>query len=257
VLEENAMGAKPVRQEKPVSDDFYYPQADFQKKRRLVTETYEYEMPFKYENISVRRFDMMGREPHGVEMNMVNYHHPQGEREPHDLEGDCITLEEESPIVRVVVMGSACTPPGYVQLECEPVEGWRNRFESPGAMPARFRINNLWGMHMRVDALCGETRDVKPLMDRVEGTEAYGELPEGHFELHKSARGRVFLKASSHENPLAGMSCAIFEIPPSHKVHIQGGSEIPGWQSDNFPGDHHYSFRCIRVSVVVSSEDHD
>lgn len=245
-----------VKQANPVSERYYYPQAPVQKRVRLVTEAYEYEAPFKYANITVKRFDMMGRESHGVEMNMVNYHHPQGEQEPHDLEADSITLVEKDPIVRVVVMGSACTPPGYVQLECDPIPEWRNTYEIPGVLPPRFRINNLWGMHVRVDALYSHTPDVKPPISRVDES-GYDQVPEPYYDLYKSARGKLFLKHHCRENPLAGMSCAIFEIPPSRTVIIQGGSEVPGWGSDNFPGDHHYSFRTIRTTVQLRREEVD
>jgi len=242
-----------VRPEQAVSERYYYPHAPRQTRRRLVLETYEYEMPFKYDNITVRRFDMMGREHHGVEMNAVNAHHPPEALEPHDLEADAITIVEEHPIVRVAVIGSACTPPGWVQIECEPEEGWRNRYEMPGALPPRFRIGNLWGMHLRIDALTARTEGVTPLVNRVDES-GYGAPPDGYYELFRSARSRVFLKGHYREHPLAGMSCAVFEIPPSRKVILQGGSEVPGWTSDNYPGDHHYSFRTIRTTVMVRSE---
>ena len=51
------------------------------------------------------------------------------------------------------------------------------------------------------------------------------------------------------DQALAGMSCAIFEIPPCKWVRIAGGSATPGWKSDNCPDDNHYSFKIIRVSV--------
>ena len=243
----------PKNEIKPVSDEYYYPHVEMQKKTRLVTETYEYEMPFKYENIRVFRHFMMAREPHGVEMGMVNFNFPDGAEEPQDLVGDSITIEEAHPVVRVAVIGSACTPPGYVQIECEPVEEWRNRYELRTVMPPRFRINNLWGMHLRVDQVASATPEVAPKIKRVDD-DPYEEYPEGHFELHKRARGGIWTKAHCREFPLAGMSCAVFEVPPSKRVIIQGGSEIPGWTSDNFPGDHHYSFRTIRTTVLVRRE---
>ena len=46
------------------------------------------------------------------------------------------------------------------------------------------------------------------------------------------------------------MSSAIFEVPPSKKVTIRGGSEMPGWSSDQTPDDGHYSFRMIRTTVL-------
>lgn len=247
------MPAPGNRQTDPVSDRYYYPHAPKQTRRRLVTETYEYDAPFKYDNIRVQRSDMMAREAHGVEMNAVNIHHPPDAPEPHDLEADSITIAEERPMVRVTVIGSACTPPGYVQLECVPIEAWRNRDEMPGALAPRFRANGLWGMHLRVDALMAEAAPVQPAFNRVDAA-AYEDLPEAYYDLFPSARGRLHLKAHYRENPLAGMSCAVFEIPPSRQVVIHGGSETPGWASDNFPGDHHYSFRTVRTTVLTSSE---
>ncbi|MHC4873731.1 MAG: hypothetical protein ACYTFY_17945, partial [Planctomycetota bacterium] len=131
---------------KPCTDDYYYPQEEMQKKVKLSTETYEYEMPFKYENIKVTRYGMRGREGHGVEMNMINHYYEDGCPDAKPLPADSIVLEEKDPMVRVAVIGSACTPPGFVTLECTPVEEWYNDFEYRPAMPVRFRINNLWGM---------------------------------------------------------------------------------------------------------------
>ena len=42
-----------------------------------------------------------------------------------DRYADGIVIRDEDPIVRVAVIGSACTPPGYVTLEGEPIDGWR------------------------------------------------------------------------------------------------------------------------------------
>ena len=238
---------------KPVSDSYYYPQVKKQTRRKLVTETYEYDAPFKYDNIRVIRHDMMSREMHGVEMNMVNDYHKEGASESTGQPGDRIILEEENPIVRLVVMGSACTPPGYIAIECEPITEWRNEFEYPEGLPARFRIDNLWGMHLRIDALLGDTLDVIPKY-AVDGDFTFPPFSKGHGEWYKSMKDKLnSIKTHYRENPLAGMSSAIFEIPPSKKVTIQGGSQIPGWVSDNFPNDHHYSFRTIRSSTLVSS----
>ncbi len=136
------------------------------------------------------------------------------------LPADSITVVEEEPIVRVAVIGSACTPPGYVTVEAETVNGFRRPKENLKAMPVRFRQDGLWGMHLRVDLL-GEKDSKKT-------------------------------KSNYEELPVAGMSCAIFEIPKSKKVIIKGGSAIGGWNEDNYPDDAHYSFRIIRVTVVAS-----
>jgi len=54
--------------------------------------------------------------------------------------------------------------------------------------------------------------------------------------------------------PLAGMSCAIFEIPASKNVRILGGSRMYGWTTDAAQGDCHYSFRAIRTTVLDKYE---
>ena len=59
------------------------------------------------------------------------------------------------------------------------------------------------------------------------------------------------VKAHYQEYPFTGMSCAVFEIPRSRRVIIQGGSEQANWMTDNAPNDDHYSFRTIRVTVAV------
>lgn len=77
------------------------------------------------------RVDYTGAEfnPDGVELDVPPY--------------GAITFVEEEPIVEVSVIGSACVPPGYVQLYGEPVEWkyWRTG--------VKMRADNLWGEHMR------------------------------------------------------------------------------------------------------------
>ena len=216
-------------------------------RQKLVTEEYEYELPFNYENITVVRRHYKGSEFHGMELNPFNSFAGTAEYVP--TAGDAIIVEEPHPIVRVVVIGSACTPPGYVQIECEPTEGWRRPDELATVMPVRMRINNLWGMHLRYDqwyARCqGEIRGVG-------GDETYEAMPPALLETYPFlAEGAV--KAHAREWPLAGVSCAVFETPPSGKVTVSGGCEIPGWQSDNFPDDFHYSFRTIRTVIRLPS----
>ncbi len=159
---------------------------------------------------------------------------------------DSIIITEDDPIVRVVVIGSACNPPGYVQIEAEPVESFRRPDEIPDVMPVRFRINNLWGMHLRWDqwAAGGEGEPVSPFDGK-----AYSKMPEPLLQQYPGLRN-CSVKTDGRENPLAGMSCAIFEIPQSRKVAVMGGCEIPGWFEDNHPDDAHYSFRIIRVTVT-------
>lgn len=162
-----------------------------------------------------------------------------------DTAGDCIVVREDDPIVRVVVVGSACTPPGYVQLECEELDSWRRDDEIRSLMPVRFRVNDLWGMHLRADQWCTRTPDVR----RGEFDHGYEKLPQGLIDVYPGLAGSG-VKSDAHEFPFAGMSSATFEIPPSRKVIVRGGSEMPGWCSDHAPNDGHYSFRIIRTTVA-------
>lgn len=215
-----------------------------QTRQCLELRTYEYHMPFNYPNIDVALRYMRGREFHGVEMNSVNsigidtdHHAP-----------DTITITEDDPIVRVAVIGSACTPPGFVQLEAEPTAEFHKPVDVPGASAVRYRINNLWGMHLRADAWL--TRSKEPVHDL--NDQPYDEIPDARKQLAQGLK-EYRIKAHYRENPLVGMSCAVFEIPQSRKVVISGGSEICAWTDDGYPDDVHYSFRIIRVSVVHST----
>src|SRR5262249_43825812 len=106
------------------------------------------------------------------------------------------------------------TPPGYVTLEAEMIDGERRDDETVRALPIRFRADNLWGMHLRGDLL-----------------KAGPEVTYRH-------------------SPVTGMSCAIFQIPKSKIDRIKCGSTVPGSEEDNYPDDIHYSLRVIRVTVV-------
>ena len=213
-----------------------------QNRKRLVTETYEYDMPFNYPNITVDLRYLRGMEFHGVEMNPVNSvgadknHHP----------ADTIEIVEDNPIVRVAVIGSACTPPGFVTLEAEPIPEFRKPEDVSGTAALRFREDNLWGMHQRADSWLAQSGD--PIRDQEGNT--YPAMPEARKQL-KPHLSQYQLKTDRRENPLVGMSCAVFEIPKSSKVVISGGSQVITWGSDNYPTDIHYSFRSIRITVAV------
>ena len=49
--------------------------------------------------------------------------------------------------------------------------------------------------------------------------------------------------------PVAGMSCAVVEVPASTRVRVAGLGAIPAWSSDDYPDDTHYSIRLIRTTV--------
>lgn len=161
-----------------------------------------------------------------------------------DIGGDRIIIAEEQPIVRVAVIGSACTPPGYVMLEAEPYEEFYRRGDFVRCTaPLRFKQGNLWGMHLRFDQW--GTLDNADLN--------YEDIPAG---LNKRNPGinKVNVKAHFKEFPFTGMSCAVFEIPKSRKVTIYAGGDNPIWASDNSPDDDHYSIRTIRTTVAVRRE---
>lgn len=219
-----------------------YAKEPMRKKTKLVTEEYEYELPFNYRNVTVHRERYKGSEFHGMELNPVNT--VSGLDPELSRPCDAIVVKEPYPIVRVVVIGSACTPPGYVQIECEPVKGWRRPDEIASVMPVRLRINGLWGMHLRWDQWYAAQEQVQGVVSE----EPYEQIPKALDDVYPGiAKG--CLKGHYREWPLAGMSSAIFEVPPSKKVIVTGGCETPGWLSDNAREDFHYSFRIIRTTV--------
>ncbi len=205
-----------------------------QHRKKLSLATHEYNFPFNYPNIQVNRHQYHGSEFHGVEMLPINTDANNLTQEP----ADSIVITEDDAIVRVVVIGSACTPPGYVTLEAEPTEDFRRYDEIPEVTPVRFRVDGLWGMHLRYD----QWYNSRP--------EAGKPLPKNFLE-HWADFEEGSLRCTAEQMPMAGMSCAIFEIPRSSKVSISGGAEIAGWASDAAPDDAHYSFRIIRTTVVA------
>ena len=99
------------------------------------TKTFSYWAPFNYPNVEVE----LGRPGTGVEFN------PDG-AELDIYPYGAITLVEEEPIVAVTVIGSGCSPDGYVMLEAEPLE-WKYPRTA-----VRMRKGGLWGIHVRGDA---------------------------------------------------------------------------------------------------------
>ena len=117
-----------------------------------------------------------------------------------------ITFTEEEPIVEVTVIGSACVPPGFVQLYGEPVE-WK--YPRSGV---KMRADNLWGEHLRVEM-----------------------WNNGFDESYRDA----------------GMSCAVFRMPPCNKITIMAGSQhvLDAPDFSNMRHDAHYAVRHIYVGV--------
>ena len=211
-------------------------------------QTREYHMPFNYKNF-VHKVHMSDPANAGLELGSVNsaYRKMDGGTKD-DLPADCLEITEKNPIVRVAVIGSACTPPGYVQIEADVCDGFARPDTVDGVLPTRFRIDGLWGMHLRGDQW------MKP-------SDTPGEpLPESFvdnwpFNAQREFHKKYVMTGVTHRNfPLTGMSCAIFEIPASYTVRVLGGCAQPGWTQDTSPNDNHYAFRMIRTSVVVSSK---
>ena len=118
-----------------------------QEPERYSPVTTECVMPFNYENGTVNRKYYKGTEFHGVELNPHNA--VTGAMPPAEV--NSIVITKPDPMVRVTVIGSARTPPGYVMIECDPIESYYRADETRTVMPVRFRISNLWGMHLRCD----------------------------------------------------------------------------------------------------------
>ena len=190
-----------------------YPNDPVREKRELTLRTYEYEFPFNYPNVDVDRV-WIGGERHGMELFPIKT--TDGSTASTQIPSDWIVIHEDEPMVRVAVMGSACTPPGSILLEADTIPGFRHDGEVEHALPVRFRIDNLWGMHLRADL-----------------------LEQG---------GR------SEALPIAGMSCAVLEIPPSKTVRVAGLGAVPAWATDSWPDDTHYSIRYIRTTVAEGYE---
>ena len=186
-----------------------YPNDPPRERKALNLTTYEYEFPFNYPNVGVDRV-WVGGERHGIELFPIKT--TDGSTATTQTSSDWIVIEEDHPMVQVAVIGSACTPPGSILVECDTIDSFRHDGENERAVSARFRVDNLWGMHLRADL-----------------------LQQG---------------GSYHALPVAGMSCAVLEIPPSHRVRVSGMGAIPAWSEDGYPDDVHYSIRYIRTTVA-------
>ncbi|HML45958.1 MAG TPA: hypothetical protein PKE04_04325 [Clostridia bacterium] len=219
-----------------MNDQRVHPYKDGLQKRAVYEnfKTYEYLVPFNYENINVVRAYNQG-DKHGMELNPINGYWPDPAQRPFDY----IEVVEDEPIIRVEVFGSVCTPPGYIQLMFDPCEGFYRPDEYPGCVAPRMRIDNLWGMHLRVDQWVTKTKGVM----RYNRDDPYAPAPEGLIP-----KG-FDVKADSSEFPLVGFSCGVFTLPRSKSVRISGGGATPGWCDDNFTVDNHYSFRMIRTTI--------
>ncbi|MGI5977488.1 MAG: hypothetical protein ACOX68_07325 [Candidatus Limivicinus sp.] len=219
-------------------DKKVYPYSDPVQKRIEITgfKTYEYLVPFNYENVNVVRVYDQG-ELHGMELNPINAYWPDNRQPP----ADYIEVVEDEPIVHVDVIGSACTPPGYVQLMFEPCDDFYRPDEIKALVAPRMRQNNLWGSHLRADQWATITPDVR----------RFYAPDETYVKDNPNILPDCYVKADWREFPLTGFSNASFDIPRSKSVKISGGSETPGWVGDDAPPDAHYSFRIIRTTVAI------
>jgi len=187
-----------------------YPNDPVREKEELQLRTYQYGVPFNYPNVEVDRV-WIGGEKHGMELFPIKP--TDGSSATTNTPGDGIIIREDEPIVQVVVIGSACTPPGTLLLEAKTIAGESHIEELPEALPVRFRLDNLWGMHLRIDLVNAG----------------------GHYS----------------NLPVSGMSSGTFDIPPSSEVRVMSAGAIPAWSEDQYPDDAHYSVRYIRTTVAV------
>ena len=121
---------------------------------------YQYDAPFFYDNFRVElgrpwenatnhNADDLPEEKWGIMSDDLRSGYVGAEFNWDGVELDvppygAITFVEDAPIVEVTVIGSACAPPGYVQLYAEPVE-WT--YPRSGV---KMRVDNLWGEHIRI-----------------------------------------------------------------------------------------------------------
>jgi len=102
-----------------------------QKRQVHSVRRYEYEAPFNYPNVHCelgREGTGTGPHPDGMELDVPPF--------------GAVTVEEQEPIIGVVVIGSPCIPPGTVLLFGEPLQ-WK--YARTGV---RFKQTNLWGEHL-------------------------------------------------------------------------------------------------------------
>lgn len=138
-----------------------------------MTVTREYWAPFNYPNFCVelgRTNPYVGAEfnEDGVELDVPPY--------------GAITFVEDDPIVGVEVIGSACVPPGYVQIFAEPVS-WK--FPRTGI---KMKVDNLWGEHLRWELIEAGLN---------EGWRTAG-LSSAHFSLPQSKKVTI-MAGSQHD----------------------------------------------------------
>jgi hypothetical protein len=132
-----------------------------QKRKAFELAHYQYDAPFFYENFRLelgrpwenatnRSIEDLPEEQWGVMSDELRAGYVGAEFNMDGVELDIppygsITFVEDDPIVEVIVIGSACVPPGYVLLFGEPVE-WK--YPRSGV---KMRVDNLWGEHLRIE----------------------------------------------------------------------------------------------------------
>ena len=130
-----------------------------QRRTAFAVAYHQYDAPFFYENVRVelgrpwenatnQAADDVPEEQWGIMTDELKSGYVGAEFNDDGVELDvppygAITLVEDAPIVEVVVIGSACAPPGYVLLFGEPVEWVYPR------TGVKMRADGLWGEHLR------------------------------------------------------------------------------------------------------------
>ena len=192
----------------------------------LTTERHVYSTPFMYNNLDVGDFYEIDPTK-GIEFK---------------ADTGFLTIEEEKPIVAVVVVGSGCTPKGYVNCEWwdegETIDNMKNQ------LVKRQRLENLNGTHPSIwtqllqGTFPGLTcKDVAP-GEMFGAVDCLKKLSDGYY-------GDYCL--SLYENT------SYFRVGPPYpnKVTINCGCKIPenpGRSIERYPGD--YAIRAVETIVI-------
>ena len=195
------------------------------------TEHHVYSAPFRYENVQLRCWSENSAKGHEFLADLGS-----------------ITIEEEQPIVEVIVVGSGCSGNNYNIIE------WWNEGETlrntKSQLVKRQRVDNLQGQHPAwvQKALCKEVPDFKTLEEAVAFIERMQRIVHGMTSNYTMPGS---LMSGLYENTVH------FRIGDTsrpeltaHKIVIRGGGldyEDPFDHRNRYPAD--YVFRLVDVVV--------
>ena len=195
------------------------------------TEHHVYSAPFRYENVQLHYWSENSEKGHEFLADLGS-----------------ITIEEEQPIVEVIVVGSGCSGNNYNIIE------WWNEGETlrntKSQLVKRQRVDNLQGQHPAwvQKALCKEVPDFKTLEEAVAFIERMQRIVHGMTSNYTMPGS---LMSGLYENTVH------FRIGDTsrpeltaHKIVIRGGGldyEDPFDHRNRYPAD--YVFRLVDVVV--------